>query len=55
MDYNEMDQEFAQLVKRTFESGMEVEVLFEALATMQLHPHASPKLALQIGLNEWDK
>jgi hypothetical protein len=55
MDYNEMDQEFAQLVKRVFDSGMEVEVIFEALATMQSHPHASPKLALQVGLNEWDK
>jgi hypothetical protein len=55
MDYKEMDQEFAQLVKRTFKSGMEVEIIFEALATMQSHPYASPKLALQIGLNEWDK
>ena len=55
MDYNEMDQEFAQLVKRAFDSGMEVEVIFEALNTMREHPMASPKLALQVGLNEWDK
>ena len=54
MNYNEIDQEFTQLVKRVFDSGMEVEVLFEALAIMQSHPQASPKLALQIGLNEWD-
>jgi hypothetical protein len=55
MDYTEMDQEFANLVKMAYESQMEVEVIFEALKTMQLHPHASPKLALEIGLSEWDK
>lgn len=55
MDYTEMDQEFADLVKRAYDSQMEVEVVFEALKTMQLHPQATPKLALQIGLNEWDK
>jgi hypothetical protein len=55
MDYQEMDQEFVDLVEMTFESDLRVEVIFEALKTMQLHPHASPKLALEIGLSEWDK
>ena len=55
MDYQEMDNEFAELVKMAYDSQMEVEVIFEALKTMQLHPHASPKLALEIGLSEWDK
>ena len=43
------------LVKMAYESEMRVEIIFEALKTMQLHPHASPKLALEIGLSEWDK
>ena len=55
MNYEEMDEEFASLVRMAWESQMEVEVIFEALKTMQLHPHATPKLALQIGLSEWDK
>jgi len=55
MNYEEMDEEFASLVKMAWDSQMEVEVIFEALKTMQLHPHATPKLALQIGLSEWDK
>ena len=42
MDYKEMDQEFAQLVKRTFESGMEVEVIFEALQLCNL-THTLPQ------------
>ena len=54
MDYTEMDQEFANLVKMAYESQMEVEVIFEALKTMQDHPHASPKLALEIAIREWD-
>ena len=55
MDYQEMDTEFAELVEMVFESDLRVEILFEALKTMQEHPMASPKLALQVGLNEWDK
>jgi hypothetical protein len=42
MDYNEMDQEFAQLVKRAFDSGMEVEVIFEALKLCK-NTHTLPK------------
>ena len=55
MSYLELDNEFANLVEMAFESEMRVEIIFEALKTMQLHPHASPQLALQIGLNEWAK
>ena len=55
MDYKEMDQEFADLVEMIFESDMRVEIIFEALQTMQNHPQASPKLALQVGMSEWDK
>ena len=55
MDYNEMDREFADLVEMIANDDMRVEILFEALSTMQKHPYTSPKLALQIGLNEWAK
>ena len=55
MDYKEMDREFVNLVEMVFESEMRVEIIFEALKTIQEHPHASPKLALEIGINEWDK
>ena len=55
MDYQEMDTEFADLVEMIFESDLRVEILFEALKTMQEHSYASPKLALEIGLNEWAK
>ena len=54
MDYQEMDQEFARIVEMVFESDMRVEIIFEALKTMQEHPHASPKLALEIAMREWD-
>ena len=55
MSYAEMDQEFMDLVEMTFESDLRVEIIFEALKTMQEHPMASPKLALEIGMREWDK
>lgn len=43
MSYAEMDQEFMDLVEMTFESDLRVEIIFEALKTMQEHPMASPK------------
>ena len=55
MSYEEMDTEFADLVEMIFESDLRVEIIFEALQTMQNHPQASPKLALQVGISEWDK
>ena len=55
MDYQEMDNEFADLVEMAFESDLRVEIIFEALKTIQEHPHAPPKLALEIGIREWDK
>ena len=54
MSYEEIDQEFVDLVEMTFESDLRVEIIFEALQTMQNHPQASPKLALEIGMREWD-
>lgn len=51
-----MDQEFTNLVNQVVKSEMSVEILFEALRTMQQsHSYTSPKLALQIGISEWDK
>tara|TARA_R110002153_G_scaffold107200_1_gene247164 strand:+ start:613 stop:780 length:168 start_codon:yes stop_codon:yes gene_type:complete len=55
MNYNEMDQEFVSLVEMITNDDMRVEILFEALKTMQEHSYASPKLALEIGLSEWAK
>jgi len=54
MSYEEIDQEFVDLVEMTFESSLPVEIIYEALKTMQEHPHASPKLALEIAMREWD-
>ena len=48
MNYEEMDQEFQNLVEMAFESDDRVKIMYEALANMQDHPYASPKLALQI-------
>ena len=55
MDYQEMDQEFARVVEMVFESDMRVEIIFEALKTMQEHPYSSPRLALELGILEWEK
>ena len=54
MSYEEMDQEFVDLVEMIFNCDLRVEIIFEALKTMQEHPMASPKLALEIGMREWD-
>ena len=54
MDYQEMDAEFISLVEMIANDDMRVEIIFEALKTMQEHPIASPKLALEIGIREWD-
>jgi len=55
MNYKEIDREFADLVEMVANDDMRVEIIFEALKTMQEHSYASPKLALEIGLNEWAK
>ena len=55
MDYQEMDQNFADLVEMITNDDMRVEIIFEALKTMQEHSYASPKLALEVAINEWDK
>ena len=55
MSYLELDNEFTNLVEMAFESEMRVEIIFEALKTIQEHPHATPKLALEVAINEWDK
>jgi len=55
MDYeNTLTPEFCELVQRIEDSGLSVEIIAEALTTMQLHPQASPLLCLQIGAAEWD-
>ena len=55
MDYeNTLTPEFCELVQRIEDSGLNAEIIAEALTTMQLHPHASPLLCLQIGAAEWD-
>jgi hypothetical protein len=55
MDYqNTLTPEFCELVQRIEDSGLNAEVIAEALTTMQNHPHASPFLCLQIAASEWD-
>jgi hypothetical protein len=55
MDYqNTLTPEFCELVQRIEDSGLNAEVIAEALNTMQNHPHASPMLCLQIAASEWD-
>ena len=55
MDYqNTLTPEFCELVQRIEDSGLNAEVIAEALNTMQNHPHASPLLCLQIAASEWD-
>jgi len=46
--------EFCELVQRIEESGLNAEVIADALLTMQLHPHASPLLCLKMAAHEWD-
>jgi len=46
--------EFCELVQRIEDSGLNAEVIAEALITMQLHPHASPLLCLQLAATDWD-
>lgn len=46
--------EFCELVQRIEDSGLNAEIIAEALTTMQNHPHASPLLCLQVAASEWD-
>ena len=55
MNYEGMDQEFTSYVEMAFESDERVKIIFEALANMQDHPYASPKLALQIAIEDLSK
>ena len=55
MDYkNTLTPEFCELVQRIEDSGLNAEVIAEALTTMRNHPHASPLICLQIAASEWD-
>ena len=55
MDYqNTLTPEFCELVQRIEDSGLNAEIITEALTTMQLHPHASPLICLKIAAAEWD-
>ena len=54
MDYqNTLTPEFCELVQRIEDSGLNCEIIAEALTTMQLHPHASPLTCLQLAAYEW--
>ena len=55
MDYQEIDNEFVNLVEIAFESDRRVEIIFNALKMMQEQPHFSPRLALECGIMEWDR
>ncbi len=55
MDYkNTLTPEFCELVQRIEGSGLNCEIIAEALTTMQLHSHASPLTCLQLAAYEWD-
>ena len=55
MDYkNTLTPEFCELVQRIEDSGLNCEVIIEALTTMQEHPHASPLTCLKMAAYEWD-
>ena len=55
MNYDEMDQEFTNLVEEALNSKSRVEIIYEAISTCQYHPFASPKLALQIAIKGVEK
>tara|TARA_R110000850_G_scaffold261469_1_gene389579 strand:+ start:578 stop:745 length:168 start_codon:yes stop_codon:yes gene_type:complete len=55
MNYQEIEPEFTSYVEMAFESDERVKIIFEALANMQDHPYASPKLALQIAIEDLSK
>jgi hypothetical protein len=46
--------EFCELVQRIEDSGLNAEVIADALLTMQSHPHASPLICLQRAAYDWD-
>lgn len=46
--------EFCELVQRIDDSGLNCEVIAEALSMMQLHPHAHPLTCLKLAALEWD-
>lgn len=46
--------EFCGLMDRIRESGLECEIIAEALIEMSKNPEASPLLCLQIAAYDWD-
>ena len=46
--------EFCELVQRIEDSGLNAEIIADALLIIQSHPHASPMLALQLAASDWD-
>ena len=46
--------EFCELIQRIEDSGLNAEVIADALLTMQSHPHASPLICLQRAAYDWD-
>ena len=54
MDYEEIDQEFRDLVEMAFECDSRVEIIYGALKAMGEYYPTSPKLALEIGIRDFD-
>jgi len=55
MDILKIDQEFHALVDMIASDEMRAKIIFKALQTMQEHPHSTPKLALEIAIQDWAK
>ena len=51
-----MDQEFIDLVSMAFESGLQVEIIYEAIKLAQESPcDVEPKFILESAIREWYK
>jgi hypothetical protein len=46
--------EFCALVQRIEDSGLNAEVVADALLIMKEHPNSSPLLSLQVAAANWD-
>jgi len=54
--YQDMDSEFVQLVQTVLKSELAVEIIYDALKEMKnFSDSTSPKLALQIAIQDWEK
>ena len=55
MNNKGIDQEFSSLVEMIASDERRDKIIFQALQTMQEHPHSTPKLALEIVIQDWAK